>query len=85
VPHPGRHPRRRHRRRHHRDTLAAAVSPIGGILAQTATRADATGHRELLAFAGIHVASDRTRRCWAVEFKLLERYDQPGVEIIRAA
>ena len=28
----------------HRDTLAAAaLSPVGGILAQTATRADATG------------------------------------------
>ena len=28
----------------HRDTLAAAaLSPVGGVLAQTATRADATG------------------------------------------
>jgi transposase len=52
----------------HRDTLAAAaVSPIGGILAQTATRADATGYRQLLEFADLHVAGDRARRCWAVE------------------
>jgi transposase len=30
----------------HRDTLAAAaVSPVGGVLAQTATSADATGYR----------------------------------------
>jgi transposase len=52
----------------HRDTLAAAaVSPIGGTLAQTATRADATGYQELLEFADLHVAGDRARRCWAVE------------------
>ncbi|HTE68923.1 MAG TPA: hypothetical protein VK942_09240 [Actinomycetes bacterium] len=37
----------------HRDTLAAAVlSPVGGVLAQTATSADATGYQQLLEFAG---------------------------------
>jgi len=52
----------------HRDTLAAAaVSPVGGILAQTATGADAAGYQQLLAFADIDVAGDRARRCWAVE------------------
>jgi hypothetical protein len=52
----------------HRDTLAAAaLTPVGGILAQTATGADAAGYQQLLAFADSHVAGDRARRCWAVE------------------
>jgi hypothetical protein len=42
-------------------------SPIGGILAPTATRADATGYQELLEFADLHAAGDRARRCWAVK------------------
>jgi transposase len=37
----------------HRDTLAAAVlGPVGGVLAQTATSADATGYQQLLESAG---------------------------------
>src|SRR5215218_3908144 len=49
----------------HRDTLAAAaLSPIGGLLAQTAARADTAGCRELLDFARGHVPG---RRCWAIE------------------
>jgi transposase len=52
----------------HRDTLAAAaVSPVGGVLAQTATRADATGYQQLLEFAGTQIPSDPARRCWAIE------------------
>ena len=52
----------------HRDTLAAAaLSPVGGILAQTATRADATGYQELLEFADTQTLRDPARRCWAVE------------------
>jgi hypothetical protein len=52
----------------HRDTLAAAaLSPVGGVLAQTATSADATDYRQLLEFAGTQIPSDPTRRCWAVE------------------
>jgi transposase len=52
----------------HRDTLAAAaVSPVGGILAHTATRADAHGYQQLLELADIYVPGDRARRCWAVE------------------
>jgi len=49
----------------HRDTLAAAaLSPVGGILAQTATTADVDGYRGLLEFARAYVPG---RRCWAVE------------------
>jgi transposase len=49
----------------HRDTLAAAaLSAVGGVLAQTAVRADAAGYQALLSFADAHVAG---RRCWAIE------------------
>ena len=49
----------------HRDTLAAAaLSPVGGLLGQTAARADTAGYRELLGFARSHVPG---RRCWAIE------------------
>jgi transposase len=49
----------------HRDTLAAAaVSSVGGVLAQTAVRTDAAGYQALLGFADAHVAG---RRCWAIE------------------
>ena len=49
----------------HRDTLAAAaLSPVGGLLGQTAARTDAAGYRELLGFARSHVPG---RRCWAIE------------------
>jgi transposase len=49
----------------HRDTLAAAATtPIGRILAQTATSADAAGYRALLDFADAQIPD---RRCWAVE------------------
>jgi transposase len=49
----------------HRDTLtAAAVTNLGGVLAQTTTSADATGYQQLLDFASRHVAG---RRLWAVE------------------
>jgi hemolysin III len=41
----------------HRGTLAAAApSLVGGVLAQTAVRADAAGHQALLSFADAHVA-----------------------------
>jgi transposase len=44
----------------HRDTLAAAaLSPVGGVLAQTATSADATGYQQLLEFAGTQIPRDR--------------------------
>jgi transposase len=49
----------------HRDTLAAAaLSPVGGVLAQAAAGADPTGYQALLGFARAHVLG---RRCWAVE------------------
>jgi transposase len=49
----------------HRDTLtAAAVSHLGGVLAQTTTSADAAGYQRLLGFAHRHLPG---RRCWAVE------------------
>jgi transposase len=49
----------------HRDTLtAAAVTRLGGVLAQTTTSADAAGYRQLLDFAHAHLPG---RRCWAVE------------------
>jgi transposase len=49
----------------HRDTLtAAAVSHLGGVLAQTTTSADAAGYQQLLGFAHRHLPG---RRCWAVE------------------
>jgi transposase len=52
----------------HRDTLAAAaLSPIGGVLAQTAASADAAGYQRLLDFARAQVPGDPGRRCWAVE------------------
>jgi hypothetical protein len=63
--HPGRHRRRRHRCRHHRDTLAAAaVTPIGRIIAQTQTSADTSGYHTLLDFARTQIPG---QRCWAVE------------------
>jgi hypothetical protein len=49
----------------HRDTLtAAAVTRLGGVLAQTTTGADAAGYRRLLGFAHTQVPG---RCCWAVE------------------
>ena len=49
----------------HRDTLtAAAVTHLGGVLAQTTTDADAAGYQRLLDFAHAHLPG---RRCWAVE------------------
>jgi hypothetical protein len=49
----------------HRDTLAAAATDmVGGLLAQTSVRADATGYRRLFDFARAQVPG---RRCWAVE------------------
>jgi hypothetical protein len=49
----------------HRDTLtAAAVSNLGGVLAQTTTSADAAGYRQLLDFAQTQLPG---RRCWAAE------------------
>jgi hypothetical protein len=49
----------------HRDTLtAAAVTHLGGVLAQTTTSADAAGYRQLLGFARVQVPG---RRLWAVE------------------
>jgi len=49
----------------HRDTLAAAaLSSVGGVLAQTAVRADAAGYQTLLGFADTYLPG---RRCWAVE------------------
>jgi transposase len=49
----------------HRDTLAAAaVTSLGGVLAQTTTSADAAGYQRLLDFAQAHLPG---RRCWAVE------------------
>jgi transposase len=49
----------------HRDTLAAAaIDPVGGLLAQTSVSADAAGYRLLFGFARAHVPG---RRCWAVE------------------
>ena len=49
----------------HRDTLAAAaVTQIGGVLAQTHTSADEAGYQHLLGFARSRVPG---RRVWAVE------------------
>jgi transposase len=49
----------------HRDTLAAAaLSPVGGVLAHAAVSADPTGYQALLSFARAHVPG---RRCWAIE------------------
>ncbi|MET7433217.1 MULTISPECIES: IS110 family transposase [Streptomyces] len=49
----------------HRDTLAAAaVSPIGAVLASTDSPANARGYRRLLDFARQQVPG---RRCWALE------------------
>ncbi|MFE9045976.1 IS110 family transposase [Streptomyces sp. NPDC007818] len=49
----------------HRDTLAAAaVSPIGAVLASTDSPANARGYRRLLDFAREHVPG---RRYWALE------------------
>jgi transposase len=43
---------------------AAALTPVGGVLAQTTTRADAAGYQQLLGFARGQVPG---RRGWAVE------------------
>jgi transposase len=49
----------------HRDTLAAAaVSPIGAVLASTDSPANTRGYRRLLDFARQQVPG---RRCWALE------------------
>jgi transposase len=49
----------------HRDTLAAAaVTHLGGVLAQPTTSADGAGYQQLLAFARAQLPG---RRCWAVE------------------
>jgi hypothetical protein len=49
----------------HHDTLAAAVTHmVGGLLAQTAVRADAAGYRQLFDSPEDQVSG---RRCWAVE------------------
>jgi transposase len=49
----------------HRDTLAAAaVTQVGGVLAQTTTSANAAGYQHLLGFACSTVPG---RRVWAVE------------------
>ena len=49
----------------HRDTLtAAAVTNLGGVLAQATTSADAAGYQQLLGFADRQVPG---RRLWAVE------------------
>ncbi|MET7605850.1 IS110 family transposase [Streptomyces avermitilis] len=49
----------------HRDTLAAAaVSPLGAVLASTDSPANARGYRRLLDFARQHIPG---RRCWALE------------------
>ena len=49
----------------HRDTLAAAaLSSVGGVLAQTVVRADAAGYQALLSFADAYLAG---RRWWAIE------------------
>jgi transposase len=48
----------------HRDALAAAITDLGGVLAQTTTSADAAGYQRLLDFAQRHLPG---RRCWAVE------------------
>ena len=49
----------------HRDTLAAAaLTPVGGLLAQTAARADTAGYQTLLGFARAQLPG---RRCWAIE------------------
>jgi transposase len=49
----------------HRDTLAAAaVTPLGGVLAQLSVSADADGYQALLSFARAQVPD---RRCWAIE------------------
>jgi transposase len=49
----------------HRDTLAAAaVTPIGRIIAQTHTTADPGGYPTLLDFAQTQIPG---QRCWAVE------------------
>jgi transposase len=49
----------------HRDTLAAAaVTNLGGVLAQTSVNADAAGYQQLLAFAQDQLPGCR---CWAIE------------------
>jgi transposase len=49
----------------HRDTLAAAVlTPVDGLLAQTAVSADMAGNQALLGFARAQLPG---RRCWAIE------------------
>src|SRR6266496_6748003 len=62
------HAGRAHRRRPSASTpttgtlTAAAVTNLGGVLAQTTTGADAAGYQRLLDFAHAHLPG---RRCWA--------------------
>jgi hypothetical protein len=57
----------------HRDTLAAAaVTQIGGVLAQTHTSADEAGYQHLLGFARSRVPG---RRVWAREAVSQPRQD----------
>jgi transposase len=52
----------------HRDTLAAAaLTPVGGILAQATTSTTAQGYQQLLDFARVQVPGSPARRCWAIE------------------
>jgi transposase len=49
----------------HRDTLAAAaVTNLGGVLAQASVNADAAGYQQLLTFAQDQLPGCR---CWAIE------------------
>ncbi|MGW5736286.1 IS110 family transposase [Streptomyces sp. NPDC055261] len=74
----------------HRDTLAAAaISPIGAVLATTDSPANARGYRRLLDFARQHIPG---RRCWALEgigsfgaglATLLDQAGEQVVEVLR--
>ena len=65
----------------HRDTLAAAaVTNLGGVLAQTVTSASAAGYHRLLDFADLHLPG---RRCWAVEGGQLRRWSDDAVATAR--
>ncbi|WP_308432122.1 IS110 family transposase [Streptomyces massasporeus] len=70
----------------HRDTLAAAaVNPIGAVLASTDSPANACGYRRLLDFAREQVPG---RRCWALEgigshsAGLVSFLDQAGEQVV---
>jgi hypothetical protein len=74
----------------HRDTLtAAAVTNLGGVLAQTTTSADAAGYQQLLGLAWVQVPG---RRLWAVEgagsfgaglTAVLQQHGEQVVEVAR--